>query len=337
MYGQKLLGLIKSYIDSCVIEGNSKDSLENKKGAFRRLFAFLKDREFCSEEIKSYTLFLMNKGLQPSSIATDLRKYKAFVNWLYDQETIQKNWSRYITLPKIPNKEIDVPNAEIAEQIIIAGTTPDKDNVHKIINNEGRDCMLFILRTGLRINEALHLKKEDIFLENMGHEWFRVASKGKRGEKDILPLIASAVEILKRHRVLNRRGCHKNQFFGVSEHALNAMLKRGCTKLDIAKITCHKLRHIFGTDLARNGIPSYHLQKLMRHSELETTLRYYIHLELEDFRRSLEVYHPLALKERTTDQIFKQLRIAVDQLKINTNQFKITTVENQSLLVEKVA
>lgn len=335
MRGKELEIAIKSYMDTALIEGNSRDSLENKKGAFKRLSEFLGQKEFSVETIKNYTLFLMEKGLQASSIATDLRKYKAFVNWLYKGKSISENWSNLITLPRIPNKEINVPSAEVAEQIIIAGTTTDKHNVHKTINNEGRDCMLLMVRTGLRVNEALYLEPSDLYLENEGHEWFKVKSKGKSGDKDRLPLMASAVEILKRKRNV-RKDYYKKQFFGVSEVAMNTMLARGCKKLNIPKITNHKLRHIFATELAKAGMPSYHLQKLMRHSEIETTLRYYVHMELEDWRKSLEIYHPLALRERTVDQVFKQLKCAIDQLKINTTQFKITTVENQSLLVQKL-
>lgn len=335
MKGKELKQQIESYIASCTIEGNSKDSLENKRGAFKRLLEYLGDNEFSAEQIKAYTLFLMQRGLQPSSIATDLRKYKAFVNWLAKQEVVEKNWSGLITLPKIPRKEIDVPTAEDAERIIIAGTTTKKGNVHKTINNEARDCMLLMVRTGLRVNEALHLEKSDLLLGNKGHELLRVKSKGKGGEKDIIPLMASAAEILKRPRVV-RDACYKNQFFGVSEHALNAMLARGCEKLKIEKITSHKLRHIFATELARAGMPSYFLQKLMRHSEIETTLRYYIHLELEDWRNSLEMCHPLALKERTPEQTFEQLKEAIKQLKIRTDQFTVTTVEGQKLLIERV-
>lgn len=338
MKGEELKKLIKSYMDDCAIEGNSKASMENKEGAFRRFLEFLGYREFNPDEVKRYTRYLMDRGLQPSSIATDIRKYKAFANWLAapERNLAPIHWPKLIKVPLVPNKEIDVPSAELTEKIIIAGTDLENGSVHRNINNEGRDCMLLMLRTGLRVNEALHLEKQDLFLENQGHEWFRVASKGKHGEKDKLPLMASAAEILNRPRTLRRKGCHKNQFFGVSEHALNSMLERGCEKLVIPKITSHKLRHVFGTEMARGGIPSYHLQKLMRHSELETTLRYYVHLELEDFRKSLEMYHPLALRERTPEQTFRQLKEAVDQLRIRTDQFKVTIIEGQSLAVEKL-
>lgn len=117
---------------------------------------------------------------------------------------------------------------------------------------------------------------------------------------------------------------------------MNAMLARGCKKLNVTKITNHKLRHIFAIELARAGMPSYYLQKLMRHSEIETTLRYYVHLEMEDWRNSLEMYHPLALKERASEQTFEQLKEAIKQLKIRTDQFTTTIVEGQKLLIERI-
>jgi len=319
------------------VEGNTWATMENKGGAFKRLLDWLGDRELDPDSIREYTVHLFNKGLQPSSVATDIRKYRAFINWTSAPERgiTPLHWPKLIKVPKVPNKEIDVPSAEIAEKIIYEGANLDKYNIHRAINNEARDCMLLMLRTGLRVKEALNLKREDLFLETEGHEWFRVASKGKHGEKDKLPLMASAVEILRRPRVI-RVGCYKGQYFGCSEESLNSMLKRGCEKLGVAKITTHKLRHIFGTEMARAGIPSYHLQRLMRHSELETTLRYYIHLQLEDFRRSLEMYHPLALRERTPEQIMNQLREQIKQLKIYEDRRFLVTGQGNDLSVKVV-
>lgn len=329
--------LIHEYMDDSVIVGNADTSLDNKKGAFKRLLEWLNGRDFNPQCIKEYTLYLKERGLQPSSIATDIRKYKAFTNWLSAPERmiVPVYWSKLIKLPIIPNKEIDVPSAELAEKIIYAGTTHQKDNVHVAINNEGRDAMLLMLRTGLRVNEVLHLERQDIFIENEGHEWLKVKSKGKKsGEKDRIPLITSAVEILKHPRTL-RKGCYKNQFFGVTDIAMNTMLERGCKKLGVDKITTHKLRHIFGTELARRGAPSYHLQRLMRHSELETTLKYYVHLQLDDFRNTIESCHPLALKERSPEFMFKQLKDAIEAVKLSNDIYETTTIEGKSIKIER--
>lgn len=43
----------------------------------------------------------------------------------------------------------------------------------------------------------------------------------------------------------------------------------------------HALRHTFGTRLAEKGVPPATLQRLMRHSTVELTMRYYVHLGVD--------------------------------------------------------
>lgn len=332
IHSVRIKELINEYMSDCLIEGNAKTSLENKRGAFSRFLEWLGNRDFDPGAVKEYTMSLFARGLQPSSIATDVRKYKSFCNWMAQPERgyCPLTWPKLIKVPDVPIPEIDVPSSELAEKIILAGTYIEKINVHWRINMEGRDALFLMLYTGLRVNEALHLEQKDIHLEVEKREWFKVASKGKGGGKDKLPLLPKAVEILKHERVKDRRN-KKEQYFGVSEDALNTMLERGCKSLGIAKITCHKLRHIFATDCARNGMPSYHLQKLMRHSDISITLRYYVHLEMEDWRKSLEMYHPLMRKERTPQQIMEHLRDFIKELGIEgDSRFRVTNQGNNT-------
>jgi integrase/recombinase XerD len=339
MKGKELEKIIDSYLADGFIEGNAKSSVENKRGGFNRLLEWLENRDFKPESVKEYTLFLFSKGLQPSSVATDVRKYKAFANWMAKPERhlCPLEWPLLIKVPPVPNKEIDVPSSEMAEKIILTGTNTEKNTPHWTINIEARDALNLMLNTGLRVKEALFLDPKDFYLEKEGQEWFKVASKGKKnGEKDSLPLMSKAVEILKHQRIKDKRN-KKSQYFGVSEEALNTMLKRGCERLGVEKITCHKLRHIFATDCARNGMPMYHLQKLMRHSDISITLKYYVHLELEDWRKSLEMYHPLVRKDRNPQQIMEHLRMFVRELKIEEDaRFKITNKGDKVFLIETV-
>jgi integrase len=267
----------------------------------------------------------------PSSVATDMRKIKALIRWMYKQKNIDNDWASLIKLPIIPKAELNLPTAEKAREIIIAGTTQIKRNRHFKINLEGRDCLLFMLYTGIRVNEALKLEASDFCLANEGHETFKVISKGKGGAKESLPLLPQALEILKRPRV-GRHG----KYFGITEEALNAMLSRGCRKLGITKITCHKLRHIFATENARGGMRPYVLKRLMRHSEITTTDEYYINLEMDDLKNELERCFPLSVKERTSEQTFRLIKNAIEQLKISDNQYKITTIEGDSIKIEKI-
>lgn len=339
MKGEELKKNIQAYLADCRIEGNSKASMENKHGAFNRILAWLGDREFKPETVAEYTASLLDRGLQPSSVATDVRKYKSFANWMAKPERhlCPLEWPKLIKVPKVPPSEIDVPSSEIAEQIILAGTNVDKtNNPHWQINQEGRDALFLMLYTGIRVKEALFLDANDFHLENEGREWFKVASKGKCGAKDKLPLVfPQAIEILKRPRFKDKRN-KKEQYFGVSEDALNTMLERGCQKLGVKKITNHKLRHIFATDCARGGMNSLFLMKLMRHSDISITEKYYVHLEMEDWRKALQSCHPLMRKSRTTSQVMERVNEFVrEDLGIkDDSRFRVVSEGGKFLKIE---
>lgn len=49
----------------------------------------------------------------------------------------------------------------------------------------------------------------------------------------------------------------------------------------------HALRHTYGTRMARLGVPPKALQELMGHRSMETTMTYYVHLEVEDLRAAI--------------------------------------------------
>ncbi|MBK7876312.1 MAG: site-specific integrase [Planctomycetes bacterium] len=53
-------------------------------------------------------------------------------------------------------------------------------------------------------------------------------------------------------------------------------------------IDLHALRHTCATRLARSGVPITTTQKLLGHSTVELTARYYTHVEVEDLRDAIE-------------------------------------------------
>ena len=55
----------------------------------------------------------------------------------------------------------------------------------------------------------------------------------------------------------------------------------------------HALRHTFGTRHARAGVSPQKLKKLMRHSSIDLTMKYYVHLTIEDERLAIDSLPPL--------------------------------------------
>jgi len=69
----------------------------------------------------------------------------------------------------------------------------------------------------------------------------------------------------------------------------------------------HSLRHTFGTLAARSGVMPQVLQKMMRHSDINLTMKYYVHIELSDKAKALskkpkiQILRPKQAKTGTCD------------------------------------
>lgn len=50
----------------------------------------------------------------------------------------------------------------------------------------------------------------------------------------------------------------------------------------------HMLRHTFVTTLAKNGVSDVVAMKMMRHSQISTTMQIYTHPDLEDQRKAIQ-------------------------------------------------
>lgn len=64
------------------------------------------------------------------------------------------------------------------------------------------------------------------------------------------------------------------------------------------KMTFHDLRHTTATLLIRAGVPWPHVQKIIRHANIQTTLDTYGHLDVEDLRAGLEKVAPLSEEQQ---------------------------------------
>lgn len=285
--GEGLKRQINDYLGShCLIERNlTSKTIQGKRQTLARLTLYLDEAPLNLESCRNYGKHLFRRKWRPVSIRSELKVVKAFVRFLFDREYIPENWSSKIVLPKVRRKQLQIIPAKLAEKVIFAGTNPAGTN-HRLCRLEHREALRFILRTGLRLSELLRLKPGDVNFEN---RTFIVQSKG--GNIDVLPL---PVDMIKR---LEKRKANK-KLFKVTAETLNRCLRRGRQGLKIhSKVTVHSLRHIFCTELLKNGAPLQIVSRLMRHSSVRITDEVYSHYLIQDLSSILNDFHPLIQKE----------------------------------------
>ncbi|MBE7411612.1 MAG: site-specific integrase [Leptospiraceae bacterium] len=148
--------------------------------------------------------------------------------------------------------------------------------IHSINNVKHRLMVSLLYSSGLRISEVLKLKVKDVDLESL-----TITVRGGKGNKDRLTIFSESLQN-ELSAIVQKQ--NKNDYLfpsGWDSHkpltarSLQAVFKRALKKSGIKKeASCHSLRHSFATHLLENGTDVCHIQKLLGHRNLNTTMLY---------------------------------------------------------------
>lgn len=133
------------------------------------------------------------------------------------------------------------------------------------------------LTTGLRSGELRGVRPIDLREDGA---WVRVRPEcNKTRTERLVPLRPEAQQALVEERAA-RGGGDSDPFWPVGRTTPKNALLRVCQRLKIdPPVSVHDLRRTFGTRCAEAGMYPKHLQMILGHKKIETTMRYYVHLE----------------------------------------------------------
>lgn len=149
-----------------------------------------------------------------------------------------------------------------------------------------RAAILLLLLTGLRRNEVLRLKWENIDFER----GLATIPKTKNGELALQPLSPPAIRVL--HSIPRYT---KNPFVivgmkpGKPRYDLTKAWDRIKSRAQITDVRVHDLRHTCGTWLAQEGVDIMIIKNVLNHKDLKSTMVYVKH-SVEQQREALDVY-----------------------------------------------
>jgi site-specific recombinase XerD len=126
-----------------------KNSIKNKSDILDGLIPFLNGNELNLESCRNYIKYKYEHGWTKPNSRRNVAKYvRAFINFLYDREYIEKNFAKKIVIPKAVPFPEPLPDIDQAEKVILAGTEPGKyDHAYHC---ERKALMRFALQFALR-------------------------------------------------------------------------------------------------------------------------------------------------------------------------------------------
>mgnify|MGYP001766658670 CR=1 FL=1 len=129
------------------------------------------------------------------------------------------------------------------------------------------DLILFLYGTGLRISEALNIKKEDIDFERNTV----VVRNGKNGKARVVAASDAAMRAVKDYYQECRPG---QPVWGLTSSAVRKRFRLLAKKLGMPRLHAHSIRHAHAVALAKAGVSLNYIQQQLGHSNIGTTSLY---------------------------------------------------------------
>jgi integrase/recombinase XerD len=228
-----------------------------------------------------------DRGLRISTVRTRLACVIAFLHYLMEHDIVPGSVLKRGIKLKLPD-------------VLPRAINPS--NVRKLlcVIDDIRDRALFLLllRSGIRIGEALGLKLNDLDIKGRKVHLYE-GEKNSMGR--VVYLSDDALFAIKLW--LRRRDKNKEfVFYGKSHGHLCYSTGRGLfvkylkkAGLDQKGYTVHCLRHTFASELLNAGMRLECLQQLLGHQDIEVTRRY---ARLTDTTREQEYFRAMAVIEK---------------------------------------
>ncbi|MFT6923328.1 MAG: site-specific recombinase XerD [Crocinitomicaceae bacterium] len=247
------------------------ESTKKKLEAFLK-FRYKKDDIYLEDLRLSFVtefehFLLTNDKLQSNSAFKYIKNLKKIMGMSVDLDWIHSNpFDKFKCSYKDP-KRIVLTQSEINSLINTEFKMPRLAEI--------RDVFVFCCYTGFAYSEVHKFRSQDLVIGMDGEHWLTTHRK-KTGERESVPLLPVALEIVKRYENHPRR-LRSNQLLPVKANQVyNAYLKEVALLCGIDKhLTTHIARHTFATTITlSNGVPIETVSKMLGHSKISTTQIY---------------------------------------------------------------
>lgn len=242
------------------------------------------------EQLQRFVNKLAKSNLSSNTVELIIVVFADMLKYAYKREYIKKNLFNHVVKPKKQDaKEKNILSLEHEKILLKYCTIALYRNIFTIA-----------LYTGLRVNEILALRWEDIdFKNNLIHvkhslvyhnkqDFYLDTPKTKSSLRDV-PMLSNVLELLKAIRPSKANAkdfVFNNHGIPLNSSVLDNYLKDKVAKMQndgiaIKHMTMHSFRHTFATRASNQGIPYQTIKALMGHSELSITMDLYAHVENE--------------------------------------------------------
>ena len=257
--------ILKRYVACLRVGGKSEGTVKQYVSTCMRLSDLIGRpfSEMTATDIWYYLGELKAKGNQNRSIENQRANLSAFFQWMTVEELIEKN-------PCLKVKPI-----KVEDKIRLPFTSVQLDTLRIHCKDSRQRALLEVLvSSGVRCAELCSLKRSDVDLQSK--TVLVRCGKGGRGRKTFISDLATAHLA----RYLSERKDDRPELFlsnykkGYTRRGIEHQLYVLSKSAGVENVHPHRFRRTFATNLYRRGMDVHEIQRLMGHTNVNTTLEY---------------------------------------------------------------
>jgi integrase/recombinase XerC len=244
--------------------------------------------------IRSWLAHLMQNKISPRSVNRKIATLRSFYRYCIRQGIIHFDPMQKVKAPKFPQRlPVFIEAARLSELL-------DSDNFKNDYRGQRDRIIIELLYgTGIRLNELIHLRNQDVNLRN-----FSIKVTGKRNKQRIVPMhprLSANLGLFQRAKdsepvgnfgvdylILTNKGNKAYPLFVY--RTVSKYLEMITTQ---QKKSPHVLRHSFATSMLNNGAQLHDIKDILGHTSLAAT-QVYTHNTIERIKRIYQQAHPKA-------------------------------------------
>ena len=235
-----------------------------------------------------------------ASVAHNINVLSSFFTFLQKRCGLEHNPMVHLHSPKVRNALPRVLSLREVEQLSTGCASVD----NSFVAVRDRAIVALLFSSGLRVSELVSLNLYDVDFEMR-----EVRVIGKGNKERVVPVGSVALEALRQY--LQMRPMVKpvdnalfvgNRGKRLTTRLVQSHIKAAAEKEDLGgRVTPHKLRHAFATQLLSNGVDMRLVQEMLGHANLATT-QVYTHIDIKHLQEVYDRAHPRASPEQTAEQ-----------------------------------
>ena len=257
--------LLKRYRACLMVDGKSEKTIYQYERSVRKLIGLIPKpvTEMGMYDIRFFLASEQERGISARTRENQRANLSAFFQWLADDDVIPKNPIAKLKPIKYPD-EVKTAFSDVELDALRGACRTLKE----------RALVEMLISTGVRVSELSSMDVGDINLDTLSVHVIH----GKGAKERMTYTTPVSIRHLQAY-IKNRPDTgpalfYNNKHERLASGGIQHLLKEIAKRAGVSNVHPHRFRRTFATNLARRGMDIQEIQKLLGHSNINTTMQY---------------------------------------------------------------